>query len=62
LARWKLLYLIFLLFFASKKGIDLAPLILEIVLWGDKYVRPYNTKMNPYESDNIDTFKTTENI
>jgi len=51
-----------LLFFASKKGIDLAPLILEIVLWGDKYVRPYNTKMNPYESDNIDTLKTTENI
>ena len=36
----------------TKKGIDLAPLILEIVLWSDKYVREYNLNMNDFEIGN----------
>ncbi len=34
----------------TQKGIDLVPMIMEIVLWGDKYVRKYNLKMNNYET------------
>ena len=33
----------------SEKGIDLAPIIMEIVIWSDKYVRIYNKDMNPYD-------------
>jgi len=36
----------------SEKGIDLAPIIMEIVLWSDKYVRSYNPDMNAYDSGN----------
>jgi len=36
----------------TDKGIDLAPIILEIVLWSDKYVRDYNPDMNQYETGN----------
>jgi len=37
------------IYLLTKKGLDLAPLILEIVEWSDKHVRPYHTEMNPYE-------------
>ncbi len=37
----------------TEKGIDLAPLILEIVIWSDKYVRTYNPDMNPYEKGDL---------
>ena len=33
------------IYLLSDKGIDLAPLVLEIVLWSDKYVRKFNPKM-----------------
>ncbi len=33
----------------TEKGLDLAPLILEIVIWSDKYVRTYNHNMNPFD-------------
>ncbi len=38
------------IYLLTEKGIDLAPLILEIVIWSDKYVRVYNHEMNSYES------------
>jgi len=37
----------------TEKGIDLAPLILEIVIWSDKYVRTYNRDMNSYDKSNL---------
>jgi len=37
------------IYLLTEKGLDLAPLILEIVIWSDKYVRTYNQDMNPYE-------------
>ena len=37
------------IYLLTEKGIDLAPLILEIVIWSDKYVRSYNHEMNPYK-------------
>lgn len=42
------------IYLLTEKGIDMTPLIMEVVLWSDKYVRPYNTDMNPYETHNLD--------
>ncbi|MFT5311036.1 MAG: DNA-binding HxlR family transcriptional regulator [Bacteroidia bacterium] len=42
------------IYLLTPKGIDLAPLILEIVLWSDQYVRPYNTPMNAFEGQHLD--------
>jgi DNA-binding HxlR family transcriptional regulator len=41
------------IYLLTQKGIDLAPMILEIVVWSDKYVRDYNPNMNEYEGQNI---------
>jgi len=49
------------IYLLTEKGIDLTPLIMEVVLWSDKHVRPYNAKMNPYESHNLDKSKIIEN-
>ena len=56
------------IYLLTEKGIDLAPLILEIVLWSDKYVRGYNVEMNEYETEieelinaiNTESFKQTK--
>lgn len=42
------------IYLLTDKGMDLAPIILEIVVWSDKYVRAYNTDMNPYDNSKID--------
>jgi DNA-binding HxlR family transcriptional regulator len=42
------------IYLLTEKGIDLAPLILEIVLWSDKHVRAYNANMNAYEGHGLD--------
>ncbi len=35
------------IYLLTEKGVDLAPLIMEIANWSDKYVREYHTGMNP---------------
>ena len=50
------------IYLLTEKGIDLAPLILEIVLWSDKYVRNYNTEMNSYENQNLDKSLVIESV
>ena len=42
------------IYLLTQKGIDLTPLILEIVLWSDKYVRVYNPSMNRYDTKGVD--------
>lgn len=42
------------IYLLTQKGIDLAPLILELVLWSDKHVRAYNSNMNVNESKSMD--------
>lgn len=42
------------IYLLTDKGMDLAPIILEIVVWSDKYVRAYNAEMNAYENDALD--------
>ena len=42
------------IYLLTEKGLDLAPLILEIVIWSDKYVRSYNADMNPFDANHLD--------
>ena len=42
------------IYLLTDKGMDLAPIILEIVVWSDKYVRAYHTEMNTYENATLD--------
>jgi DNA-binding HxlR family transcriptional regulator len=37
------------IYLLTEKGIDLAPLIMEIVQWSDKHVRAYHPFMNKYD-------------
>lgn len=39
------------IYLLTEKGIELAPLIMELVLWSDKYVREYNGNMNTFENE-----------
>ena len=37
------------IYLLTEKGIDLAPIIMEITLWGDKYMRAHNAELFSYE-------------
>ena len=37
------------IYLLTEKGIDLAPLLIEFTLWGDKYMRTYNPELYSYE-------------
>ena len=45
------------IYLLTEKGLDLAPMILEIALWSDKYVRAYNPEML-----SNDSFKMKKNL
>ena len=49
------------IYLLTEKGIDLAPMIMEIVLWSDKHVRAYNPGMNANERDETDKMLIIEN-
>jgi len=38
------------IYLLTEKGLDLAPLIMELVIWSDKYIREYNYDMNKHET------------
>lgn len=42
------------LYLLTEKGIELAPLIMEIVLWSDKHVRVHHPDMNTNGSRGLD--------
>jgi DNA-binding HxlR family transcriptional regulator len=46
----------------TEKGIDLAPMIMEIVLWSNTHVRAYNLGMNEYETQSIDKTEVIKSI
>ena len=50
------------IYLLTEKGINLAPLILEIVIWSDQYVRAYNPEMNAYETKNLDKSQVIESV
>lgn len=38
------------IYLLTEKGIDLAPIIIEITLWGDKYMREFNPELHAHEA------------
>ena len=42
------------IYLLTDKGIDLAPIIMELVIWSNAYVREYHTEMNTSETVNMD--------
>ena len=50
------------IYLLTEKGLDLAPLILEIVIWSDKHVRAYNSDMNDYKSTTANKKSTIEHF
>jgi DNA-binding HxlR family transcriptional regulator len=44
----------------SEKGIDLAPLIMEIVVWSNQYIRAFNTNMNVFDIGEVDKNQITK--
>ena len=45
------------IYLLTEKGIDLAPIIIEVTLWGDKYMRAYNPKLKSHKG--LKTDKTS---
>jgi DNA-binding HxlR family transcriptional regulator len=39
------------IYLLTEKGIDLAPLIMELILWSNHYVRIHNPNMNAFDGD-----------
>jgi DNA-binding HxlR family transcriptional regulator len=42
------------IYLLTEKGISLTPLILEVVLWSDQYVREYNSSMFAISEKGLD--------
>lgn len=42
------------IYLLTERGVELAPLIMELVLWSDQYVRGYNPLMNTFDAHEID--------
>lgn len=40
------------IYLLTEKGLDLTPIIMEIVLWSDKHVRTYHSNLNKYDTHN----------
>ena len=50
------------IYLLTDKGIDLAPMIMELVLWSDKYIRDYNPGMNKNRTGENDKLKTIKKV
>lgn len=48
------------IYLLTEKGMALAPIIMEIVIWSDKYVREYHPGLNIYETKGIDKIQVIE--
>ena len=50
------------IYLLTDKGMDLAPIILEIVIWSDKYVRAYHPEMNVYNNPSSSKSQYIRNV
>jgi len=50
------------IYLLTEKGIDLAPMIMELVIWSDKNVRVFNSKMNRNEFKSKDKSRVVTNF
>ncbi len=48
------------IYLLTEKGLALAPIIMEIVIWSDKYVREYHPGLNIYKKKGIDKIQVIE--
>lgn len=48
------------IYLLTERGIDLAPIIMELVVWSDKHMRKYNLNMNAYKNEKTDRSILTE--
>ena len=46
----------------TERGMDLAPIILELALWSDKHARSYNLDMNENLSGSDDKVQIVEHV
>ncbi len=42
------------IYLLTEKGIDLAPIVVEITLWADKYMKAHHPKVNSYQKIIVD--------
>lgn len=42
------------IYLLTEKGIDLAPIIMELVIWSDAYIRAYHSELNTSETIHMD--------
>jgi DNA-binding HxlR family transcriptional regulator len=49
------------IYLLTEKGLSLAPMILEIVIWSDQYVRAHHSGMNPYDGEGLERNVIIEN-
>ena len=42
------------IYLLTDRGIDLAPVIMELVVWSDKHIRRFNHEMNVNQHRNVD--------
>lgn len=49
------------IYLLTEKGIDLTPLIMELVIWSDKHIREYNNDMNKLDSKSNDKLSLIKN-
>ena len=50
------------IYLLTEKGLDLAPLILELVIWSDHHVREYHVALNKYELKKVEKSQYIEQI
>jgi len=50
------------IYLLTEKGMDLAPMILEIVVWSDKYVRAYHPTMNVNTTAGMDKMLVIDSV
>lgn len=50
------------IYLLTEKGIDLAPLIMELVIWSDNHIRKYHSKMNEHKTGKSDKVFAIENL
>jgi len=50
------------IYLLTEKGLDLANLILEIVVWSDKHVREYNPTMNAYDTTHLNKEQVVKQV
>lgn len=50
------------IYLLTEKGIDLTPIVIEIALWGDKYMRNFNPELDAIQALKADKSSVIEQV